>query len=372
MKNTELSGTKLKALAGVCLSSLMFGLEISSVPVILPAIKNTLHANFTDLQWIMNAYTIACTAVLMGIGALSDRFGRKLIFLISVVSFGISSFACGVAQNVAVLISFRAVQGMSGGAMLICQVSTLSNLFPDGKERAKAFSYWGIIFGVGLGFGPVIGGGILAVSSWEWVFLIHVLISFITFHLIYLGIGEIRKPTEKSFDYIGMFSLTFSVFFITYFITQSSGEEMRATALIPLLLAVVCLLVFLFAEKKAADPVIDFSVFRVPAFTGAVLGSIGMNISFWPFMIYLPIYFQNALGYDSTFTGLALLAYSLPPLFLPPLAEKLSLRYSAGRVIPFTLLTIGAGFFLMWLGNRSPHAGWLTLLPGLITAGAGL
>src|ERR1044072_4167805 len=97
-----------------------------------------------------------------------------------------------------------------------------------------------------------------------------------------------------------------------------------------------------------------------------------MNISFWPFMIYLPIWFQAGLGYDSVTAGLALLAYTLPTLVLPPLAERLALRFRAGLVLPAGLFTIGLGFILMRFGSAASHTDWLTMLPGCLIAGMGL
>ena len=113
------------ALAAVCLSSLMFGLEISSVPVILPTLETVLNGNFREIQWIMNAYTIACTTVLMATGTLADRFGRKRVFCITILLFGITSLLCGIAQNVTILIISRFLQGVTGGAMLVSQVAVL-------------------------------------------------------------------------------------------------------------------------------------------------------------------------------------------------------------------------------------------------------
>ena len=116
----------------------------------------------------------------------------------------------------------------------------------------------------------------------------------------------------------------------------------------------------------------DFSVFRIRNFSGAIIGSIGMNFSFWPFMIYLPLYFQSGLGYNSVTAGLSLLAYTLPTLIMPPLGERLALRYQPRVVIPLGLFIIGLGFFLMKYGSSAVHASWLTMLPGCLVAGIGL
>lgn len=361
------------ALAAVCLSSLMFGLEISSVPAILPTLEQVLRADFKQLQWIMNAYTIAVTTVLMATGALADRYGRKRVFLIGIVAFGVASLVCGLTQSASVLIVARFLQGMSGGAMLICQVAVLSHQFREGRERGMAFGWWGVIFGVGLGFGPIVGGTIVAVSSWEWVFLVHVALSVVTLLLALNGVQESRDPDATHLDLAGVLTLSLSVFCLAFFITQGPDLGFTSAAGLAILaVAVGSFIAFLVAEKLSPRPMFDFSVFRIRAFSGAVIGSAAMNISFWPFMIYLPIWFQAGLGYDSVAAGLALLAYTLPTLAAPPLAERLSLRYRPGLVIPAGLAVIGLGFFLMKLGSIAPHASWLTMLPGCLLAGIGL
>jgi EmrB/QacA subfamily drug resistance transporter len=361
------------ALAAVCLSSLMFGLEISSVPAILPTLEQVLHADFKQLQWIMNAYTIAVTTVLMATGTLADRYGRKRVFLIGIVAFGIASLVCGLTQSASVLIVARFLQGMSGGVMLICQVAVLSQQFRGGRERGRAFGWWGIIFGLGLGFGPIVGGMIVVVSSWEWVFLIHVVLSVATLLLALNGVQESRDPDATHLDIAGILTLSLSVFCLAFFITQGPDLGFASPAALAILgVAVASFIAFLIAEKLSPRPMFDFSVFRIRAFSGAVIGSTAMNISFWPFMIYLPIWFQAGLGYDSVAAGLALLAYTLPTLVVPPLAERLSLRYRPGLVIPAGLFIIGLGFILMKLGSATAHASWLTMLPGSLLAGIGL
>jgi EmrB/QacA subfamily drug resistance transporter len=361
------------ALAAVCLASLMFGLEISSVPVILPTLEKVLHGDFKGMQWIMNAYTIACTTVLMATGTLADRFGRRRIFVIGIASFGITSLLCGLAHSVPVLIVSRFLQGMGGGTMLICQVAVLSHQFHEGKERVKAFGIWGIIFGIGLGFGPIIGGMIVAVSNWQWVFLVHVLLAAVTLVLVFSGVQESRDPHADKLDTAGIVTLSLAVFGLAYFITQGPDLGLTSVATLSILAAsAMSFLLFLFAEKRSARPMFDFSVFRIRNFSGAILGSMGMNFSFWPFMIYLPIFFQSALGYGSVMAGLALLAYTLPTLVVPPVAERLAERYQPGIIIPVGMFTIGLGFLVMKYGSGVVHASGLTMLPGCVLAGIGL
>ncbi|MFD2204960.1 MFS transporter [Kiloniella antarctica] len=371
--NLNAISQNLVALAAVCLSALMLGLEISSIPTILPTLENILPADFKQLQWIMNAYTIAMTTCLMAMGALADRFGRKRIFMVGIVIFGIASLVCGLATSAPMLIGARFFQGISAAAMLACQVAILSHQFRDGRERGIAFGWWGIIFGIGLGFGPIVGGLIVALSNWQWVFLVHVVLAVITLLLVRIGVEESVDPNAGRVDLMGMGTLSISVFGLVYLITQGDSLSFEnSTGIVIATVSALSFLLFIFIENRVVRPMFDFAAFRVRNFSGALLGSCGMNFSFWPFVIYLPIYFQAVLGYDSVTTGLILLAYTLPTLIIPPIAERLLLRFGPGSVIPLGLFTIGTGFFLMHFAATSDHASWMTMLPGSVLAGIGL
>jgi EmrB/QacA subfamily drug resistance transporter len=370
---TVLTRRGIVVLSAVGLTCLMFGLEISSIPSILPTLEQVLHADFKQLQWVMNAYTIAVTTVLMAVGTLADRYGRKRIFIIAIAAFGLTSLMCGVTENVVTLIVARFLQGLSGGAMLICQIAVLSYEFQGGRERAIAFGWWGVIFGIGLGFGPIIGGGIVAMLSWKWVFLIHALFAVIALVLTVTGVHESRDPKAGSLDTAGILTLSLSVFCLAFYITQGPDYGIAGPAALAILgVSVASFVAFLIAENVSRRPMFDFSVFRIRAFSGAIIGSAAMNVSYWPFMIYLPIWFHAGLGYDSVAAGLALLAYTLPTLVMPPLAERLSLRYQPNIVIPAGLFTIGVGFILMKFGSAVAQPGWWTMLPGCLIAGMGL
>ena len=294
---TALTRRGVVVLSAVGLTCLMFGLEISSIPSILPTLQQVLHADFKELQWVMNGYTIAVTTVLMAIGTLADRFGRKRIFIISIAAFGLTSLMCGVTENVMTLIVARFLQGLSGGAMLICQIAVLSYEFQGGRERAIAFGWWGIIFGVGLGFGPVVGGGIVAVLSWKWVFLIHALFAILALVLTVTGVHESKDPKAGRLDFTGILTLSLSVFCLAFYITQGPDLGFASpTGLAILGVSAVSFIAFLLAEKVSRRPMFDFSVFRIRPFSGAIIGSAAMNLSYWPFMIYLPIWFHAGVG----------------------------------------------------------------------------
>ncbi|WP_279579965.1 MFS transporter [Fodinicola feengrottensis] len=361
------------ALTAICLAGLMFGLEISSVPVILPTLGSVLHGGFADLQWIMNSYTIACVTVLVATGVLADRYGRKRVFAITVAAFGVTSLLCGFAPNIAVLILGRSLQGLSGGAMLICHVAILSHQFREGRQRSRAFGTWGLVFGFGLGFGPVVGGGLVAVLNWRWVFLVPVFVAAVTLVLLALGVRESRDPEARRLDIRGIGTLSLAVLGLTFYITQGADLGFVSPVELAVLgLSVAFFVAFVIVETTGKQAMFQFSLFRIRAFSGALLGCVGMNFSFWPLIIYLPIYLQHGLGYDVGTAAVVLLAFTLPTLVLPPIAERLALKYRPSVIIPLGLYVIGGGFLLLNLGSGIDHPSWLTILPGLLLSGIGL
>lgn len=371
--SVDISSKNKIALAAICLSAVMLGLEITSVPSVLPTLGHVLSADFKQLQWIMSAYTIAMCSSLVAMGALADRFGRKHVFMNGIVVFGVASLICGLASSAPLLIAARFLQGVSAAAMLSCQVAVLSHQFQSGPERGVAFAWWGAIFGLGLGFGPIVGGLIASFASWEWVFLIHVLIAALAVSLARAGVVESSDPHALTIDIGGMVTLSLSVFCLVYLIIQGEKPEADNPMGVGVLaIAVISFVLFVVVEIRVARPMFDFNAFRVRNFSGALLGACGMNFSFWPFVIYFPIYLQGVLGYSNVAAGLTVLAYTLPTIVMPPVAERLLLKRGPNFVIPVGLFTIAAGFLLFHLVAMTGRASWITLLPGCVVAGIGL
>ncbi|TNC10889.1 MFS transporter [Methylobacterium terricola] len=348
----------------------MLGLEISSVPAVLPTLEQVLRADFRDLQWIMNAYTIAMTTWLMAMGALADRFGRKRVFLAGLAVFGAASLLCGLAASAIGLIAARFLQGTGAAAMLACQTAVLSHQFRDGPNRGTAFGAYGIVLGVGLGFGPLVGGLVVAASTWQWVFLVHAVLAVVAMILARAGVEESSDPDALRIDLAGMVTLSASVFCVVFLISRGQAPSPADPAgLLAAVIGTLSVALFAVVETRTPRPMADVRAFRIRRFSGALIGAGGMNFSFWPFVIYLPIHVQSGLGLDGVSAGLALLAYTLPTLFVPPLAEVLLRRCGPHRVIPLGLLTIGLGFTLMRVATAAAPASWAALLPGCLLAG---
>jgi hypothetical protein len=193
--------------------------------------------------------------------------------------------------------------------------------------------------------------------------------------LIKAGVAESFDPQARrqKLDLAGIVTLTVGVFGLAFVITQGEALGWRSPTALGLMAAtVLSLAAFVVIERRHPHPMFDFAVFRIRDFSGAIVGCIGMNCSYWPFMIYLPLYFTAGLGLGTTAAGWALLAYTVPFLVMPPIAQWLLLRYQARLVIPAGLFVIGLGFVLMKLGSGLTHLGIGAVLPGALVAGIGL
>ncbi|WP_415676858.1 MFS transporter [Tsukamurella hominis] len=359
-------------LAAVCLAAMMSGFEISSVPVILPTLEASIGADAVAQQWIADGYTVAVASVLMATGSLADRFGRRRAFVAATVLFTAATLLCGLVTAPGPLIAARVLQGVGGGAMLTTLVAVLAHAFPAGRPRTVAFGVWGVVFGAGLGFGPILGGLISSAFSWQWVFLVNVPVGVVTVVLILAAVRESRDTGSARVDVPGVISLSVAVAACAFGVTEGvSGGLTSESALTAFGLCAIAAAVFVAVERRSTHPMVDFAIFGHRDFSGALLGSAGMNFAFWPAIVYLPAYLQAGRGYSVAGAGLLLLGYTLPTLLLPPIAERLAVRYGAPRTIPAGLATIGAGLFLLCAGGAVVDAP-AVLLAGFVVAGIGL
>src|ERR1700761_4047088 len=157
----------------VSIPSFMINLDANIVSVSLPSIAQSLHADFSAIEWVISAYTLTFASLVMPSGALADRYGRKRMLILGLCVFTLASLACGAASSVAMLNGARAIQGIGAAMQLSAALATLSHSF-RGPARAKAFAFWGSVVGVAISLGPVAGGFITQVFGWQWAFYMNV------------------------------------------------------------------------------------------------------------------------------------------------------------------------------------------------------
>jgi EmrB/QacA subfamily drug resistance transporter len=357
-------------LIAVSIAIFMLLLDITVVNVALPSIQRDLHSSFADLQWVVNAYALTLAALLLTSGALADLFGRRLIFTAGLVVFTCSSAVCGLSSTPLMLNLARAVQGVGGAMMFATSLALIAQAF-HGRERGVAFGVFGAVTGAAVAIGPVIGGLITSGISWEWIFFVNVPIGITAVVLTLARVEESKDPNATGVDWLGLVTFSGSLFLLVYALIEGNEDGWGSTKIIAMLIASAALIVaFAIAESRQARPMLDLSLFRRPAFTGASIVAFSISASMFAMFLYLTLYVQDVLRYDPLQAGLRFLPTTLVMFCVAPVAGRLSVRVPVRLLLGCGLLLIAAGLFAMTAVEVS--SGWTVLIPGFVIAGAGV
>jgi EmrB/QacA subfamily drug resistance transporter len=347
----------------------MLLLDVTIVVVALPNIQTALHASFTDVQWVIDAYALTLASLLLTAGVLADRYGRRLLFAIGLCIFTLGSLTCGVAQSPLMLILSRSGQGIGGAIMFATSLALLGHSF-RGKDRGVAFGVWGAITGVAVSLGPILGGAITTEISWRGIFLVNVPVGIAALAVTLWQVEESRAPHPGLPDWLGFALLTAGLVSLIYGLIRASETSWGDTSVVACLAAGGVLIVaFIVAELRVRHPMFDLSLFRTPTFTGGLVAAFTMNGSLFALYLYLVLYLQDILRYSALATGLRLLV-STGALFVAAvtsgrLSEKVPIRLLIGPGL--TLVGIG----LLIMTGLSGTSSWTHLLPGLVLSGFG-
>jgi EmrB/QacA subfamily drug resistance transporter len=361
---------KWRALIIVCVAIFMLLLDITVVNVALPDIQKELHASFTDLQWVVDAYALMLATTVLIAGTLGDLLGRKRVFLVGVALFTAASAACGAASDPLVLNLARGVQGVGGAIMLAVSLAILSQEF-HGRERGTAFGIWGATIGAAVAIGPLVGGALTTWLGWRWIFFVNLPIGVLCIAGGLRVLHESRDEQHAGYDLPGFVTLTGGLFSFVLALLRgndwgwSSGREVALYAV-----ATVLLVAFFAIEHVSRAPMLDLGLFRVPTFVGAQIVAFAISAGIFAQFLYLTLYLQNVLGYSPIQAGLRFLPLSLVSFFVAPVAGRLSARLPVRLLLGAGLALVGVSLLLMH--GVTTHSGWTTLLPGFIVAGIGV
>jgi EmrB/QacA subfamily drug resistance transporter len=363
-------GRKWGTLLAVCVATFMLLLDITIVNVALPPIQRSLHASFSDLQWVIDAYALTLATTVLTAGALADLFGRKRLFIAGIVLFTAASAACGASFDPLFLIVARAVQGIGGATMFACSLALLSQEF-HGRERGTAFGIWGATIGAAVAIGPLAGGMLTSWLSWRWIFLVNIPIGVAAVALAAAQLHESSDPEHSRLDPLGLVTLTSGLFCLILALIEGNDHGWTSTLILALLgAAAVLLALFVAAEARGRKTMVDLALFRRPAFVGAQTTALAISSSMFAMFLFLTLYLQNILGLTPLQTGLRFLPLSAISFFAAPTAGRLT-----GRVPVRALLAFGLALnaLAMWLMSRlTVHSHWTVLLPGFLVGGIGI
>jgi EmrB/QacA subfamily drug resistance transporter len=356
-------------LIAVCAGIFMLLLDITIVVVAQPAIQTGLHATFTDVQWILDAYALTLASLLLTAGVLADRYGRKLLFAIGLTVFTLGSLLCGLAVSPLMLIVSRSCQGIGGAIMFATSLALLGHSF-RGRERGVAFGVWGAVTGVSTALGPVLGGVITTDWNWRGIFLVNVPIGVFALIVTLWRVAESRSPHPAPPDWPGFALLTAGLVSLVYGLIRASENSWSdAGVIICLVAGAVLLAAFGWAERRVAHPMFDLSLLRVPTFSGGSIAAFAMNGSLYAMLLYYVIYLQDILGYSALDAGLRLAIISLAQLATSTLAGRFSERVPVRWLIGPGLLLVGVG--LIATAGLTGDSTWTHLVPGFVISGLG-
>jgi EmrB/QacA subfamily drug resistance transporter len=367
-QNRELN--KWMTLTAVCLGTFMLLLDVTIVNVALPSIQTSLHASFSDLQWVVDAYALTLAAFLLTAGAFADMYGRKLVYVAGLLIFTVASMLCGFATDPLFLELSRAAQGVGGAIMFSVSLALLADAF-RGRDRGVAFGIWGAITGIAVAVGPLLGGALTSGLSWRWIFLVNLPIGVVALLITVLRVSESRAPQARRPDWIGVAAFTSALALLIYGLIESGERGFTDDRVLGCFVASGLLLVtFIAAERFGKHPMFDLALFRLPTFSGGLIAAFGLSASIFAMFLYLVLYIQDTLGYSAFQTGLRLLIVSGGILLTSTAAGRLTEHVSVRWLIGPGLLIVGIGLLLM--RGLTAASSWTHLVAGFIVAGIGI
>jgi EmrB/QacA subfamily drug resistance transporter len=354
----------------VCVATFMLLLDITIVNVALPKIASGLHASFSDIQWVIDAYSLMLASVLLTAGTLADQLGRRLIFMIGLGLFSLASLLCALSPSALFLIIARGFQGIGGSMMFATSLALLAQEF-HGRERGTAFGAWGATIAASAAIGPLLGGFLTEDFGWASIFYINVPIGIACIALALVQVHESRNPEARRTDWIGTLTFTTSLFLLVFAVIRGNALGWGSSTIVSLLAAGgVLLIAFVVTQLRLPNAMFDVSLFRKPAFDGASLVAFGLSAAMFAMFLYLTLYLQTILNFSPLQTGLRFLPFTIVSFFLALLSGGLTDRVPARVLLGIGMVMVGVGLLLMRGLTATSH--WTSLLAGFIIAGGGV
>ncbi len=358
-------------LGAMCLSMFMIMLDSTVVNVALPSIQRDLKTTVDQLEWVVNGYTLSFAALLVTGGRLGDIFGRRLIFMIGVAVFAISSATAGLAPDSTTLVVSRIAEGVGGALMMPATLSIITDAFPA-EERGKAIGTWAGISGLALSFGPLAGGFLTEQVSWRAIFYINIPIAVLALIAALTAVRESRdEKAERSVDYLGVVLLTVALTSVVLALIEGNDWGWGSARIIGLLvIGVVATAAFLFTESRVRAPIVDFEFFRSRNFIGANLVALMISFAMMGAFFFLAIYLQDLLGFSPLETGVRFLPTTVVIVIAAPVAGRVADRI--GSRLPMVLGLVITSVSLYLFSRMDAATTYNDLLPAWILLGIGI
>jgi EmrB/QacA subfamily drug resistance transporter len=358
-------------LGAVCVATFMLLLDITVVNTALPAIQHDLGASFTDLQWVIDAYTLSLAALVLTAGSLADRLGRRRVFAAGLGIFSVASLLCALAPDPTFLNVARGLQGIGGAVMFAVSLALVAQEFPSGRERGMAMGVYGATIGVAVAIGPLLGGLLTDGLGWEWVFLVNVPIGLAAIAVTYWKLRESRDPDATRIDWGGLLSFSTALFLLVLALLRGNEEGWGSATIVSLFAGAGALLAgFVAIELRVREPMLPLSLFRRRAFTGVQLAAFAVSGSMFALFLYLTLFLQGFLGLSPVEAGARYLPLTIAVFITAPMAGMALAKVQARYLLSAGLVLTGVGLLLM--GGLSLDSEWTALLAGFLVSGVGV
>ncbi|MDF2758110.1 MAG: hypothetical protein K0S99_742 [Thermomicrobiales bacterium] len=365
----------------LCGAIFMLLLDTTIVNVAQQKIKEGLNADITQIQWILDSYILAFAVMMLSFGRIGDIYGRKKMFVIGMAVFIAASGLCGISGWIAGLVGIpgatalivaRVLQGLGGALMMPQTLSLITVAFPP-QKRGAAMGIWGSVVALGAVVGPLLGGYIVTNYPWEWIFLINVPVGIVAILSTLAIVPESRDPLASGeLDWGGLLFSAAAIFTLVYALIEGPKFGWTSAQTLGLLLvSAIIFAIFVWWERRVADPMVKLELFRIRNFW--VASVIGLAVPFGLFGLFFPmtIFLQGALGMTALEAGLTMMPMSLMLMVVAPISGRLSDRIGARWILTAGLTLVTVGIVLM-TSQVSTTTNWRALLPGLLVTGTGM
>lgn len=359
-------------LISVMLAMFVSAVEATIVTTAMPVIASDL-GGFSRYSWIFSAYLLMSTVTVLIYGKLADLFGRKPIFLIGMSIFLIGSILCGFAMTMEQLIVYRLIQGAGAGAVMPIATTIIGDIYTT-EERAKIQGYLSSVWGVSAVLGPALGGAIVLYLNWQYVFWINIPLGLLAMIGIGLFLKEPEREKEVSIDYRSAVLLTGSLAVLLYWLTEG-GQSFARTSLLSfviMLVGIAFILLFVGNEKRAANPMMPFSIWKNPVILYANIVSFTTAFILMAVSTYLPTFVTGVMEQPAIVAGFTLTAMSIGWPLASSIAGHLLIRYGTFRTAFLGGLSLIIGATLFVLMNASSGPLWAATASFFVGAGMGL